>query len=168
VSTCFCGSGLGGVSLSPRLGDLQDVRCLSLSPPFLSTWFCGSGLGRLARGAWDLTWALLLQAIRAFRVRVSWFACFSRSHYSAESHLPSCLSLIRIQGASVIFFCAVKGDEFSEFSVPDSVHSRNIFGAFWKMFEDIFQFVRPSRFYNWKETSGTFGCRFLLVGVRRI
>lgn len=78
VRTCFCGSGLGGVALSPRLGDLQDVRCLSLSPPFLSTWFCGSGLGRLARGAWDLTWALLLQAIRAFRVRVSWFACFSR------------------------------------------------------------------------------------------
>jgi hypothetical protein len=80
----------------------------------------------------------------------------------------SCLSLIRIQGAAVIFFCAVKGDELSEFSVPDSMHSRNIFGAFCKMFEDIFQFVRPSRFYNWKETSGTFGCRVLLVGVRRI
>jgi hypothetical protein len=79
------------LSLSPRLGDLQDVSCLSLRPPFVSTWFCGSDLGRLARGAWDLTWALLLQAIRAFRVRVSWFAFFSRGHYCAESHLLSCL-----------------------------------------------------------------------------
>jgi hypothetical protein len=37
------------------------------------------------------------------------------------------LSLIRIRGASVILFCAVKGDEFSEFSVPDSMHFPGIF-----------------------------------------
>ncbi len=52
LSTWFCGSGLGGVCLSPRLGDLQDVGCLSFEPSIskhlvLRIWFGSSRSRRL-------------------------------------------------------------------------------------------------------------------------